>query len=142
MTIPDNLAELTIIMGGIISLFVAVGHSTFYRLFNWKTEFEKITILNRKVLYTIHIFLTLLFFSFGILSLAYAKELSSGKGLGAGVSLAYGLFWLVRLLWQIIYFRPSAVPHDRKLLLFHCFLIAVFIVLSACYLLPVCKEQL
>ena len=142
MTIPDNLAGLGIITGGILSLFVAAGHSAFYRLFNWRTDFGRMTILNRKVLYTLHIFLTLLFFSFGIISLAYAKELSSGRGLGHGISLAYGLFWLVRLLWQIIYFRPSAVPHDRKLLLFHCFLIAVFIVLSACYLFPVCKAQL
>ncbi len=137
MTMPDNFAELAIMMGGIFSLFVAAGHSAFYRLFHWRSDFEKMTILNRKVLYTIHVFLTLFFFLFGVVSLAYVRELSSGRGLGGGISLSYGLFWLARLIWQIMYFRPSSIPHDLKLLLFHYFLIATFIVLSACYIFPV-----
>ena len=130
------ISKISIIAGGVLSLFMVLFHCRFYKLFGWKKDFESISIINRKVFYTIHITLLLLFLSFAIISFIFTEELSQCCGLACAVTLSYSLFWLWRTIWQIIYFRPprNSKP-DRKIFL-HYILIFVFTMLFIFYLVP------
>jgi hypothetical protein len=99
-----------------------------------KKEFEKLTDINRNILYTIHIALLLLFFGYAYVSLFYAPELGACKGLAFGINLQYALFWLWRTIWQLLYIKK---PDNRKWLPFYYIPTLVFFLLFISYSLPV-----
>ena len=117
-------------------MFMALFHTQFYKLFNWKKDFEKISVINQKVFYTIHLALLILFFVFSFISLAYTNELSQCSGLACGITLGYSLFWLWRTIWQILYFRPPKNQKVSKMNFLHYLSILVFGILFVVYLIP------
>ena len=123
-----------IYIGGILTLLLAIFHTQFYRLFTWADDFNKITIPNQKILYTIHLALLLIFFMIGILSIAYGKELSQSIGLSFGFNLFYSFFWIWRLIWQFLYFKKAK---GKSIPPIGIFLIFLFALLSVAYLVPV-----
>lgn len=123
----------SIYFGGVLTLLMAVFHTRFYKLFKWKPEFRNVTQLNRKVFYTIHLALTLLFFGFGFLTLIYAQELSKCVGISLGINLLISILWIWRTIWQVIYFKGKTM---------HYVLIACFFLLFVSYLIPVMVKLL
>ena len=99
------LPIISIYVGGALTILMALIHTRYYKMFNWKSEFENISPVNSRILYTIHIALLLLFFVIGILLIANAKELSKSTGLSAGLNTLLFIFWLWRFIWQFIYFK-------------------------------------
>ena len=136
---PD--AEVFIYTGGILTLLMAIFHTRFYRLFLWGADFAKITDRNRRILYTIHIALLLLFFISGVISIAYARELAGAKGLARGILLGYAVFWFWRAVWQPVYFRPSRIKRFRPLLVMHYVMTVWFFLLFIVYLIPFVVSQ-
>jgi len=134
-----EIGLISIYIGAILTLFLAIFHTRFYKLFQWKGEFQKISVLNRRVLYTVHVALFLLFFLFAFISFTYARELSKSEGLAFGVNIAYSAFWLWRAIWQIYYFpsskgrRPSPIWYA---------MVISFFVLFVAYLIPVLSSLL
>ncbi len=102
-----HTAAISISIGGILTLLIAVFHTRFYRLFDWGSDLAKLSPINRKLLYTIHIALLLLFFVFGFVSLLYADELGRSAGLALGVNVGLAAFWLWRGLWHLAYLMPK-----------------------------------
>ena len=133
--------KICVIVGGSLSLLMVIFHTQFYKLFNWKEEFEKITPRNQRIFYTVHMALLLLFVIFFILSFVYLDELSQCRGAAFGIMAGYSLFWLWRTIWQIVYFKPPKKTgknkSTRKLLFIHYFLIVVFFILFLAYSVPV-----
>ena len=130
------LSKICIITGGILSLSMVFFHSQFYKLFDWKKDFEKVTTINQKIFYTIHLALLILFAVFSSISFIFANELSRCSGLSCGIILGYSLFWLWRTIWQIIYFRPPKISKGGSLKILHYMLVIVFAMLFAAYLIP------
>ena len=130
------ISKICIITGGILSLLMVMFHTRFYKLFDWKKDFEKISIKNQKIFYTIHLALLLLFFVFSFISFAFANELSQCNGLACGITLGYSLFWLWRTTWQIVYFRPMKSQKVDKMIFMHYLLIFIFGILFVVYLVP------
>lgn len=130
---------ISIYVGGIMTLFLAIFHTRFYTLFQWKKEYQHVALLNRRVFYTIHVALFLLFFLFAFISLVYARELSKSEGLALGINISFSVFWLWRALWQIYYFpssqgkRPSSIWYVMVL---------SFFVLFIAYFIPVLLKML
>lgn len=125
---------VSIYSGGILTLLLAIFHTRFYRALNWKDDFEKITIINARIFYTVHFALLLLFFMLGIISIIYSKELSQSIGLAFGLNLLFSIFWIWRLVWQFAYLKL----HDgQKTPPIGVVLKIVFAFLSVCYLIPV-----
>jgi len=129
--------EIAIKIGGVLSALLGIGHCLFYRGFGWYEDFEKTRLITAKVLYTIHLFLTPMFFFFSYMSLFHTKELAGATPLGSAVTAFYSVFWLLRGLWQIVYFRPSQIKGFEKLLPLHYFLIIYFVFLWSVYTLPI-----
>ena len=127
------LPILSIYLGGILTLLIALFHTRFYKVFNWKSDFEKLSPLNTRILYSIHIALLLLFFLLGIFSLIYAKELSLSIGVSAGINFLLALFWLWRFIWQIVYFKRE---QGQKIPFISLLLSVVFALLCISYSVP------
>ena len=129
-----NISELSIYVGGSLTLLMFLFHTRFYKLFRWKMDFKKITTANKRILYTIHIALYLLFLGFSFITFNYVSELSVSTGISLGINLIFSLFWLWRTAWQIIYFKPDK---KSKLLIMHYILIIVFFLLFIAYAVPI-----
>jgi hypothetical protein len=125
-------SEIFVIMGGVLSLALAIFHCFFYNIFHWKKEFEKISIINAKVFMTLHIGLIGLFLFYTFLSFFYTQELSRCDGLAGMIMGFYALCWLCRTIWQITYLK--LVSKVRPL--FHCVLIVWFTLLFMAYSIP------
>lgn len=123
------MALMSVYIGGMLILLMAVVHTRYYKIFRWKAEFRRVSELNSKVFYTIHLALLLLFFVLGILTLAYAEFLSKCEGMALGYNLLVALLWLWRAIWQIFYFKSKEFIH--YLFMIH------FALTSAAYLIPV-----
>lgn len=128
--------EAAILFGGVLSATVGVGHCFFYRGFGWKEDFEKTRLLTARVLYTIHLFLIPIFLLFAYLSFFHTVELAGATPLGTTLATFYSLFWFVRGLWQVVYFRPSRIQGFEKVLPLHYVLIVLFVLLCAAYSFP------
>jgi len=125
---------ISIYIGGTLTLLIAILHTRYYKMFNWKTDFEKITIVNAKIIYTIHLALLLLFFLIGIISILYAKELSMSVGLANGLNILFSAFWIWRLIWQFAYFKKKKRQKRSPIVVF---LNTVFLLLIVSYSVPV-----
>jgi hypothetical protein len=125
---------VSIYIGGALTLIMAIFHTRFYRMFNWKTDFEKVTALNARIIYTVHLALVLLFFMLGTISIVNAKELARSIGLALGLNLLFSVFWLWRLIWQFAYFKREK---RQKIPLIGVILIFLFVFLFITYLIPV-----
>jgi len=136
------MKEIAIKIGGVLSAILGIGHCLFYRGFGWHEDFEKTRLLTAKVLYTIHVFLIPMFFFFAYASLFYTKELAGGTSLGIAMTAFYSVFWLFRVLWQIVYFRPSRTKEFEKLRLLHYSFIIYFIFLWTAYTFPLLSRFL
>ena len=125
---------VSIYIGGALTLVMAIFHTRFYRMFNWKTDFDKVTVLNARIIYTVHLALLLLFFMLGIIAIVNARELAQSIGLALGLNLLFSAFWLWRLIWQFAYFKREK---RQKMPLIGIILIFVFALLFITYLIPV-----
>lgn len=124
---------LGIYAGGALTILMALFHTRFYKLFNWSADFEKISIINSRIFYSVHIALLLLFFIIGIFSIIYAKELALSTGLSAGINFSLSIFWLWRFIWQLIYFRRE---QGQKTPSISILLSVIFGLLCVSYLVP------
>lgn len=132
--------ELFILMGGTLSLLMVIFHGFFYRLFNWKAEFKKIQSVNRRIFFTIHLALILLFATFTFFSFLYFREMAACDGMAFGVVISYAAFWLWRMIWQVIYFKQPKPARKRPAL--HYGLVVAFGLLFIFYAVPVLMKMI
>ncbi len=89
--------QLSII--GALLVVLAFAHAVFPRYFNWKTEFQTVSLINRQMMYIHTFFVALVVFLMGVLCLTCQTELLS-PGLGRKLALAFAFFWSIRLILQ------------------------------------------
>lgn len=127
------ISKISLMTGGILTLLMAIFHCFYPKIFNWEKDFQRITGTNKRIFFTIHMALFLLFFILSIITIIYCNELTKGEGVSFLFLLLISLFWFWRTLWQIIYFKPEK---GSKLLYMHFILIIIFFILSISYILP------
>lgn len=123
-------------LAGAISIVIGIGHTAFHRIFGWQHDFQKISAFNVKVFTTIHIATTLFLLGLGALTFRYATLLSQTSEVASITCLSLFIFWSWRLIWQVLYFKPSKFEHDRRLLVLHYVLVLLFAALAIGYGVP------
>jgi hypothetical protein len=133
------MVELGIKISGVILFCFGVFHIFFDKIFAWKSDFDKLSLVNAKVLYTIHIFLIPFFFFMSWMSLKFTDEMAHAQGLGGAITGFCSLFWLARGVWQFFYFDPSKAKVSRIMLAAHYLVMILSLVLAYCYGAPFLK---
>jgi hypothetical protein len=124
----DNLAEVSLYVGGIFNLGFTIFHLFFWRLFNWKEDLGSLTPANRSVMQILNLCLTFMIFVMSYVSLFLPREMLS-TNLGKNLLIAFALFWFLRMLEQIFLFEVKG--RLSKIFTF------IFLLGSIFYLVPV-----
>jgi len=93
------------IVGGLLVL-LALLHVFFPRYFEWKEQFNSLTLINRQMIYVHMFFVAFGVFLLGLLCLTSSEALLTTT-LGRRISLGIGVFWAVRLYVQFFVYSPK-----------------------------------
>ncbi|MBN1647560.1 MAG: hypothetical protein JW874_05965 [Spirochaetales bacterium] len=127
------MSRISIMCGGVLTLLMAIFHMGFPRIFGWKKDFSGLSEANRRIFYTIHIALYLLFIVLAAVSFIHLNELAEASGIARTLLAAVSLFWLLRTIWQVVYFRPQKKSKGMSM---HIVLVAVFLLLALAWFIP------
>jgi len=100
----NNLAETSLLAGGIFNLGFTIFHLFFWKLFDWKKDLASLTPVNRSVMQILNLCLTFMIFLMAYVSLFMRREMVT-TGLGNTLLIAFALFWFLRMLEQILVFE-------------------------------------
>ena len=99
MISPEILSNHFKIVG--VSLIgLSLIHILFPTYFNWKEELKNLSLMNRQMMKVHTFFIGLVVFLIGALCLHSHEDLINTK-LGKTISLGIGVFWFIRLCFQI-----------------------------------------
>lgn len=93
------------IIGFILTLLAFI-HIGFPKYFNWKEEQKNLSLINKQIMNVHTFFIALVVFLIGLLCLTSANELIE-TNLGKKTSLGLGIFWFVRLIFQLFVYSPK-----------------------------------
>ena len=128
------LSKVSIIIGSCLTILMIIFHVSFPKIFKWKKDFQRITVTNKRIFFTIHVALFLFFIIIAIITLVHINDLIKCEGINFSLLLLISLFWLWRMIWQIFYFKPEK---GSKLLYMHYILIIIFLLLSLSFITPI-----
>ncbi len=135
-----SMLEMALIIAGGLTLGLSIFHiPQVWRQFfpTWQKEFPNLTLLNRKLINTILVALSMILLVIALITIAYSSEISRGSGLALGLCIGLALFWLWRAVWQWIYFPPSKIERTRMLLFLNYAVVVISILNAVLYSLPV-----
>jgi hypothetical protein len=123
--------ELLLKLGGLYNLAFAIFHILFWKIFKWDSELVKLGFLNRAIMQVLNLCLTFCFLLFSYLSFFHITELLT-TGLGNAILAGIAVFWLLRAIEQIVFFK---VRYWGSILFF-----LVFIGGAAIYAVPLIRQ--
>lgn len=91
---------------GILLMGLSLSHSVFPIYFNWSKDFASLSSINRQMTVVHTFFIALFVFLVGLFCFTSAHELVD-TNLGKRISLGLGIFWTVRLLFQLFVFSSK-----------------------------------
>lgn len=103
--------ELHLKIIGVLLLILALVHGVFPKYFNWQQELNKLSLINKQMMYVHTLFIALTVFLMGLLCIFSSDELSKTH-LGKHICLGFGIFWATRLLIQ--FFGYSSILWKGK----------------------------
>lgn len=123
--------HLTII--GVLLIALALVHIVFPKYFNWNTELNSLSLINRQMM-TVHtFFIALTVFLMGLLCLTSSNELIETP-LGRKICLALGIFWMIRMFVQFFVYSSELWKGKNFETLMHIVFSLLWIYLSVIFL--------
>ena len=92
-------------LAGTVLVGLALVHIIFPCYFNWKRELRPLSLINRQMMEVHTFFIALTALLIGLLCLVAAEDLM-GMPLGRLICLGLGVFWLMRLAVQLMWYSP------------------------------------
>lgn len=126
------------IIGGIL-IILAFAHIVFPVYFNWKNEFQTLSLINRQMMQVHTIFIALTVFLMGLLCLTSSKDLIE-TNLGKTVSLGFAFFWIVRLFIQFFGYSSLLWKGKKFETIVHIVFSILWIYMSGVFLFNYCQE--
>ena len=103
---------------GIYTLVFAILHIFFWKIFNWKNDLTRLSVINRGVMQILNVCLIYFFLFTAFICFFHTDELfktSLGRSFLAGISL----FWLLRTIQQFIFLKiNNRIVHLLTILFF------------------------
>jgi len=124
--------EAGIIIGGLLSLALAVFHSFFQPFLKWDKELEPVSKINTRIIKTTQNALIAAFVFFAMLSFLFTNELATANGIAGFITGIYAAVWFARAIWQLTYLNLTKEVKP----LFHLALVAWFLTLFVVYAAP------
>ena len=112
-----------IFLCGLYAAGMAVFHTQFPRLFDWKHELPKLNAANRAILPIANMRLIYFFALVAVLCFVFPHDLANTR-FGKFFMLGMSIFWLSRFVEQFIYIR---IQHPMVQLLNYLFLIGALL---------------
>ena len=96
--------KIIIYLCGIYSLGFAIFHIFFWKLFNWKNDLKKLSIVNRGVMQILNVCLIYFFLFVAFICFFHTNELIK-TSLGKSFLIAFSFFWFLRTIQQFIFLK-------------------------------------
>ncbi len=119
---------------GVLLIALAGLHIYFPKYFQWKEDLKSLSLINRQMMKGHTFFIALIVFLIGLLSLIASSDLVQ-TNLGKTVSIGLGLFWFMRLYFQLFVYSPKLWKGKRFETIVHICFLLLWIYLSSVYLL-------
>jgi hypothetical protein len=91
---------------GALMIVLSFIHISFPKYFHWDEELKSLSLINRQMMTTHTFFIALAVFLMGLLCLISATDILQTK-LGKTVALGLGVFWLIRLFFQLFIYSSK-----------------------------------
>jgi hypothetical protein len=91
---------------GSLLIVLSFIHIIFPRYFNWKTELKTLSLINRQMMIVHTFFIALTVLLIGLLCVTSYTELIN-TSLGRTICLGFGVFWGIRLIFQIFIYSSK-----------------------------------
>jgi hypothetical protein len=98
----EKFRNILVIIGGINFLLFGLFHLTFWKALDWKNELPKLTEINSNVMQMLNIGISVFLLAFGLMMLFYRIEISN-SALGRVLLIIFALFWLARLIGELVF---------------------------------------
>ena len=96
--------ESLIKTGGLYNVALVIFHLLFWQIFDWGKDLRSLSFLNRAIMPVLNLSLVAVFMMFAYLSLIHHAELLSTT-LGRAVLLSISVFFFLRAMLQVVFFR-------------------------------------
>lgn len=87
-------------------MLLSIIHIGFPKYFQWKKELESLSLINRQMMKVHTFFIAFVVFLIGFLCFTSSQELIQTE-FGNKISLGLGVFWVVRLFFQLFVYSPK-----------------------------------
>ena len=91
--------ELQLRFIGVLLIVLALAHVAFPRYFDWRSDLQPLSLINRQMMYVHTLFVALMVLLMGLLCVTSADELTQ-TALGSKICLGLFIFWLTRFIIQ------------------------------------------
>lgn len=118
---------------GILLIALSLIHIIFPKYFNWNNELKSLSLINKQMMTTHTFFIALTVFAMGVLCLSSSEELTTSS-LGKKISLGLGVFWAIRLFFQIFIYSAKLWKGKRFETSVHIVFTCLWIYLSSVFL--------
>ena len=93
------------IIGSLLIVLASI-HIFFPKYFKWKNELNSLSLINKQMMTTHTFFIALTVFLMGTLCITSSSELIQ-TSLGKKISLGFGVFWTIRLFFQLFIYSSK-----------------------------------
>ncbi|PNQ75345.1 hypothetical protein C1T31_04230 [Hanstruepera neustonica] len=121
-------------IAGYLMLVLACIHVVFPKYFNWNKELKHLSLINNQMMRTHTFFIALTVGLMGLLCISSALELTT-TSLGKKITLGLGMFWMIRLLFQVFVYSTKLWKGKTFETYVHILFVLLWIYFSGVFLL-------
>ena len=107
---------------GLTMLLLSVGHWPIAKYLKWREEAERLSLINRQILFVHSYFIALILLFMGIALVFYTPLLLAPSPLARLLAVAFLVFWASRLFIQLFVYSPANWKGRRFRTLTHALL--------------------
>ncbi len=110
-----------------MQIFIAIVNLFLVRILGWEKDVRQMPLLVREV-FQVHLwFISVILLIFGFLTWRFAAEMQSGSNaVATWLAGAMGLFWLLRVILQVVYYSGSHWRGQAGRTLIHVMCLAIY----------------